>query len=321
MRLWPVIGALLLAAAPAWGQATPTPTSTPCGSLAQYTHGTGTSCTATFSSSSFTPVVGQLIVVNVTSNSNSVSQRGLSISDTQTNMWIANPQNTAALACSFASGTCVQQWATIANASTPDVITIGHTTAGTGMCQNLIGVDVFAGNDTTALFDTNGFSLNGFVTTDLTGLTGTPTNTSEIVDGFVAINTSSSSGGVGLMSGPTQYGTASGTVAGIQDLVFQYEGWVDQISAGTEGLQWTTNNSAYVKGMIGGFLCAGAPIATPTATATATATPTRTPTATATTVTPTPTATATATATRTATATATPAQHSGSVSFFDRSDP
>jgi len=216
--------------------------------------------------------------------------RHLTISDTQGNTWTPNPLNGVGTACNFGgSSECVQQWATIAKASTADVVTIGNTTAGTGSCLNSVGVDRFSGNAASAMFDTDGFGIVGFTTTDVTGLTGTPTYTSEIVDGFVGIN-GFFSGSFGVQTGPTQYGTATGAVASIQlTSGLLVEGWVNQMSAGTEGLQWTTSANAYAKGMIGGFLCAG--VATPTPTPTATSTgPTATPTASAS-----PTATATAT--------------------------
>lgn len=269
--------------------ATATPTSTACGALVHFTSGGTTSCSASILSNSFTPTIGHLVVVNVINTSNSTSMRHLSISDTQGNSWTANPGNTIGSACNFPGGECVQQWATIAKASTADVVTIANTTAGTGSCFSSVGVDEFSGNAASAMFDSSGLGVVGFTTTDVTGLTGTPSYTSEIVDGFVGINPFFS-GSFSITSGPTQYGNATGTVAPIQlTAELLIEGWVNQVSAGNEGLQWTTSANAYAKGMIGGFLCAGAATPTPTATATSTgATSTPTPSAS-------PTATATAT--------------------------
>ena len=293
--------------------ATATPTATPCGTLVQAVSGTTRSCSAAFPATSLTPSIGDLLVVNVNTTGTGVTPASITVSDTQGNLFRANPNNTNSSVCSSSTINCVAQFATIATANTADVVTANIGTAGSGSCAGIVTVTDLSGSSGTAMYAESAWGSSGFNTTQITGTTASGSHAQQIVVGMVGVNPYPvSSDTIGPSSGPTQYGTAGGTVASVINVAIpptqplsQFVGWVNQSSAGSEGLQWTTSLNVYSTGLIGAWACEGAATPTPTVTATATATSTPTATATATSTGPTPTATATATATPTVTASAT----------------
>ena len=324
--------------ATATATATPTATPTPipgCGTLVQSASAEITSCNTSFTSASFTPsTAGDLLVVNVTLVATGDNAASLSISDTQGNTWIPHPQNGDASVCSVANAICNAQFATIANAATPDVVTvtmlnrftgyIGYAAlGGSGQCGGDFSIAEFSGNAASAVYESSSWEGINFGSEQQTGLTGVTANNAEITVGMVGLSEGGGAGTQSPLAGPTQYGTAIGSAATVVNtgagfIAGQYVGWVNQSWAGTEGLSWATAvYGAYNSGLIGSFYCAGETIPTPTPTATLT------PTATAT-ATPTLTATATLSATPTATLSATPtstptpvcAAASGSVTKF-----
>ncbi len=205
---------LLLYAGQVRATPTPTATPTPCGSLVQNPYGNTTSCSANFPATSFTPSMGDLLVVNINTSGTGATPNSLSVTDIQGNVWMPHPQNSNASVCSSTTPSCLAQFAAIAKAGTADVVTVHIGSAGSGGCGGIVSVDDFTGNAAYARFDVSNWGVSGYNTVEQTGLTPTTNNATEIAVGMIG----AVGNAVSTTTGPTQYGTALGGVSTIQNL-------------------------------------------------------------------------------------------------------